>query len=577
MTMKELTGIPASQGLAIGPAFTFERAELLVECNKIEDPKAEWERFLRAKETAKKQLTEVYEQAKAQSSEEEAGIFQAHIMMLDDPELVSAVKTAVEDQHINVESSLKDTGETYAQMLEALDDEYLSARALDVRDIIQRLLRILMNVAESPAERLVSPSIILAKDLTPSDTIMLDKSCVLGFCTAEGGATSHTAILARSLGIPAIVGAGADVLDVKEGTNLILDGSSGTILVEPTDKILESYKTRQEQLLAIMEKAQSHAKEPAVTTDGHQVEVVANIGSVEGAKAALEAGSEGVGLLRSEFLYLERASLPSEEEQYKAYKEIADVFGKNPVILRSLDVGGDKEIPYIDTPSEANPFLGVRAVRLCFDRPELFKPQLRAALRASVGNGLRLMFPMIATVGEVRRAKHIYQECLAELKAEGKPAAEKMQVGIMVEIPAAAVTADQLVKEIDFFSIGTNDLSQYTMAADRTNAHVSGLASGFQPAVLRLIKQVIDASHAEGKWTGLCGELAGEPLAIPILLGLGLDEFSMNPPQIPIAKQLIRTLSVKDTQKLAEEALNLEDDEQVKALVVERFPQAKIG
>lgn len=575
--MKDLQGIAASQGLAIGPAFIYKRAELLIECFQIEDPKAEWERFLKAQEIARKQLEEVYQQAMEEHGEEEAAIFQAQSMMLEDPELTGTVKTAVEGQLVNVESALKDTCETYAQMLEALDDEYLSARALDVRDITQRLLRILLNVAESPAERLVEPSIILAKDLTPSDTVMLDKSCVMGFCTAEGGATSHTAILARSLGLPAIVGAGPEIMDITDDTNLILDGNTGELIIEPPAEVLKEYREKQKQFKAILEKAQTQALEPAVTTDGHQVEVVANIGTVEGAKAALEAGGEGVGLLRSEFLYLERVSLPSEEEQYKAYKEIADTFKGKPVILRTLDVGGDKEIPYIDMPAEANPFLGVRAVRLCFERPELFKPQLRAALRAGMGNNLKLMFPMIASVDEVRRIRKILEECRAELKEEGVPTADEMHIGIMVEIPAAAVIADQLAKEIDFFSIGTNDLSQYTMAADRTNAHVSGLASGFQPAVLRLIKQVIDASHAEGKWTGLCGELAGEPLAIPILLGLGLDEFSMNPPQIPIAKQLIRTLSVKEAKKAAEEALQLRNAEEVQAFVSERFPQAKIN
>jgi phosphotransferase system enzyme I (PtsI) len=340
--------------------------------------------------------------------------------------------------------------------------------------------------------------------------------------------------------------------------------------------MLSAYQERKEKFEGILQAAQAKAQEPATTTDGHQVEVVANIGNVDGAEAALNAGAEGVGLLRSEFLYLERTSLPDEEEQYKAYKAIADAFGDKPVILRSLDVGGDKDIPYIKMPEEFNPFLGVRAIRLCFERPELFKPQLRAALRAGVGNGLKLMFPMIATVEEVRQARAALEECRTELRTEGKKTAD-MEIGIMIEIPAAAVIADQLAKEIDFFSIGTNDLSQYTMAADRTNAHVTNLASGFQPAVLRLIKQVIDASHIEGKWTGLCGELAGEPLAIPILLGLGLDEFSMNPPQVPLAKQLIRSLSMEETRPVAEKVLQLTSADEVKELVIQHFPQATLG
>jgi phosphotransferase system enzyme I (PtsI) len=574
--MKTLQGIAASYGIAIGPAFAYQRTELDISPCAVDDPEAEWERFQVAQELAHKQLDEVYQKAVVESGEEQAEIFKAQAMMLDDPELVSTVKKAVLEQKINVESALSDTAENFALMLEALEDEYLSARALDIRDVSSRLLRNLLGVSESPTEGLKAPSIIIAKDLTPSDTILLDKAFVLGFCTAEGGATSHTAILARGLGIPAVVGVGEQAIELATGTPLILDGDSGEVIVKPKDTILKEYRSRQEKFLGIKAKTGEIAHEPAVTLDGHRVEIVANIGSVDGVQPALDAGAEGVGLLRSEFLYLERSSLPTEEEQYTSYKTIADAFGKQPVILRTLDVGGDKEIPYIDMPEETNPFLGVRAIRLCLTRPELFKPQLRAALRAGHGNNLKLMFPMVATVEEVEQVRAVLEECREELKEEGHAVAESMEIGIMIEIPAAAVMADQLSQVVDFFSIGTNDLSQYVLAADRTNAHVAEIASGFQPAVFRLIKQVIDAAHANGKWVGLCGELAGELLAIPILLGLGLDEFSMNPPAIPYAKYLIRSISMEKAQWVAEQALQLSSDQEIRDFIREHVPEVNL-
>ena len=575
--MKTIKGIPASYGVAIGPAFVYERAALEIECRSIEDPAAELARLAVAQETARQELQLVFKKALAESGEEQAEIFKAQTMMLDDPELVGAVKKIVENDMTNVESALHDTVENYASMLEALEDEYLSARALYIRDVGSRMLRILMGVAESPTAGLTQPSIIIARDLTPSDTILLDKTFVLGFCTMRGGATSHTAILARSLGIPAVVGAGKKVRKVKDGTSMILDGDTGEVVIKPDEATLAEYLIRQEAFVRIKSKAAQVSDQPAVTLDGHRVEVVANIGSVEDARSALDAGAEGVGLLRSEFLYLERSSLPTEDEQYKCYKTIADTFGKLPVILRTLDVGGDKEIPYIDMPHEDNPFLGVRAIRLCLARPQLFKPQLRAALRAGHGNNLKLMFPMVATVDEVVKARALLEECRRELKAEGLPTADEMEIGIMIEIPAAAIMADQLAEVVDFFSIGTNDLSQYTLAADRTNQHVAEIAAGFQPAVFRLIKQVIDAAHAKGKWVGLCGEMAGEILAIPILLGLGLDEFSMNPPAVPYAKLLIRSISMEQAREVADAALNQTSSDKIRALVQEMVPEVNLG
>jgi phosphotransferase system enzyme I (PtsI) len=574
--MNKISGIPASYGIAIGPAYVFERVEIVIEPCKIEDPKKEWARYLEAIITTHQQLDEAYSKAQVELGDEAAEIFSAQKLMLEDPELTSTVKTRVETELINVETALFEASESYAQQLEAIDDEYLSARALDIRDVSSRCLRNLLGLMDSPAAELKTPSIITAQDLTPSDTVLLNKDFVLGFCTEEGGSTSHTAILARGLGIPAVVGAGNELKEIKTGDSLVIDGDAGEIIIRPDKKALKGFKDRQEKFLKVQKEAEAISHQPAITIDGHQVEVVANIGSVDDVQPALLSGAEGVGLLRSEFLYLERSNLPTEEEQYQSYKTIADAFGDQPVILRSLDVGGDKDIPYIEMPPETNPFLGVRAIRLCLTRPEIFKPQLRAALRAGYGNNLKLMFPMVGTVDDVLETKKVLDECRQELRDEGQQIAEKMDIGIMIEIPSAAIVADQLAEVVDFFSIGTNDLSQYTLAADRTNAQVAEIASGFQPAVFRLIKGVIDAAHAKGKWVGLCGEMAGELLAIPILLGLGLDEFSMNPPAIPFAKRLIRSISMEHARNVAEKALNLSSDAEIRAYIQEVVPEVNI-
>ncbi|MBI9050293.1 MAG: phosphoenolpyruvate--protein phosphotransferase [Anaerolineaceae bacterium] len=570
--MKELKGIAASLGFAIGPVFLYEREEIKIEECQDKDVSVEWQRFVDAQQTAKEQISDIYEHVKNESGEEQAEIFSAQLMILDDPDLMDQVKSVLESKRINIESALHEAIEGYANTLEMLEDEYLKARALDIRDVGNRVLRILLGIAESPTEYLKEASIILADDLTPSDTVLISKDLILGFCIAQGGATSHTAILARGLGLPAVVGAGEDVLKVKNGNKVILDGSDGLVFIDPSNDMVKTYTEKIKHFNQVMKESRVKAKEPAITLDGHQVEVVANIGNVESAKAAVEFGAEGVGLLRTEFLYLERSNLPTEEEQYQSYKAIVEPFGKNPVILRTLDIGGDKELSYLSLPKEANPFLGVRAIRLCFARPDLFKPQLRAALRAADGKDLKIMFPMVATVDEVRQARAILEECQQELKSERVAFARKVDIGIMIEIPAAAIMSDILAKEIDFFSIGTNDLSQYTMAADRTNANVANIASSFQPSVLRLVKMVIDAAHKEGKWVGMCGELAGEPVAIPILLGLGLDEFSMNPPAIPIAKQIIRSISKEQSKEIADLVLTLENSEQVQTYVRDLLP-----
>lgn len=562
--MRTLNGIPASQGVAIGPVFRYEGVEFEVVCRQIEDADAEWARLKAAIATARQELEALGEKTAEEVGEKEAAIFEAHLMMLNDPELLRTVQSTIRTEKINAESALERATEQYAQALEAMDDEYLRARAVDVRDVANRVIRILLGLEAASASDLAQPSIVVARDLTPSDTAMLDKTYVLGFLTAEGGATSHTAILARTLGLPAVLGVGETALNVTSDDVVIVDGDEGVAHIAPDAQTQLLYERKQDTLAEVRAWTQTHALEPAITEDGQRVEVVANIGTVSDAHAALTRGAEGVGLLRTEFLYLERPDLPTEDEQADVYAEITDVFEGDPVILRTLDIGGDKELPCLDLPQEMNPFLGVRALRLGLARPEeVFKPQLRAVLRAATHRNLKVMFPMVATVGEVREARALLDECRAELVAEGVTVPDDFEVGIMIEIPAAALMADHLAAEVDFFSIGTNDLTQYTMAADRTNADVSYLMNGLEPAVLRLVKMVIDAAHAQDKWVGMCGELAGEPLAIPILLGLGLDEFSMSPPAIPIAKQIIRALSYETTQEVARRALQLESAEAV--------------
>ena len=573
--MKKLNGVAASRGICIGPAFQFVRIELKTEKKEILDTKTELIRLDDALSCAKNQIEMIYQKALAEAGEADAEIFQAHKMILDDPELISAIKTRIESEKVNSEFAVSETAKSFAAMMAAMEDEYFAARATDIMDVANRVLRVLMNIAESPTAGLKEPSIIMADDLTPSDTVLLDKSLVLGFCIAQGSATSHTAILARGLGLPAVAGAGDAVLTVDSGTKLIVDGTNGEVLISPDAETEQIYRNRLETSQNLQAEALKFANDIAKTRDDVEFEIVANIGNVEDAKFAVENGAEGVGLLRTEFLYLERNALPTEEEQYRAYSAILDVFGKQPVVLRTLDVGGDKEIPYLNLPKEMNPFLGERAIRLCLNRPDIFKPQIRAALRAGVGHNLKIMFPMVATLSGVRAAKAVVNVCKTELTEEGIAFADDAEIGIMVEIPSAAVIADQLAKEVDFFSIGTNDLSQYTLAADRTNPKVAELSDAFQPAVLRLIKMVIDAAHHEKKWVGMCGELAGEPLATPILIGLGLDEFSMSPPFIPLVKQIIRNLNAQEMIALAQGALNLESPKEIHELVKNEIPFIK--
>ncbi len=565
----QLRGIPASPGIAIGPAYLYEPTLPEVDRRSVEDPEAEVKRLRGAIQTARQEIQTLRVQAAAQVGDYEAAIFDAHLLFLDDPALVEAAYARIREAHINAEAAWQEAVEAMVAAYQALDDPYLQARAGDVADVGHRVLRLLAGVRHA-RPHLEQPGILIAADLTPSDTAQLDVEKVLGIATALGGATSHSAILARALGIPAVVGVGPDLLRLAPETMLALDGDAGLIHVDPDEATLDQFQARRRAWLARQEAARAAGQAPAVTLDGHRVEVVANIRGVADARVALEYGAEGVGLLRTEFLYLDRETAPSEEEQLTAYRAIAQVMGQRPLIIRTLDVGGDKPIPYLDLGEETNPFLGWRGIRLCLDRPEILRTQLRAILRASPDHQIKVMFPMVSTVEEVRAAREILSQAQDELRQEGIPFDEEMEVGIMIEVPAAALQAEQLAQEVDFFSIGTNDLSQYTMAADRTNAQVAELADGLQPAVLRLIKAVIDAAHAAGIWVGLCGELAGDPLAAPVLLGLGLDEFSMNPPAIPAVKQAIRQITRAEAQEIARAVLGMESAEEVRAYLTRK-------
>lgn len=479
--------------------------------------------------------------------------------LLDDPELVKAALERVDDG-LSASKAWHEVTESQAKELATLKSEILAARAADVRDVGRRVLRILVG-AEGGRPRLPQePVVLVAEDLSPSDTVSMDPSRVLGFCTASGGPNSHTAILARALGLPAIVGAGADVLELANGVEVVLDGTSGVLTVDPGDETLTAAREAKRRRQSRRAAALKAAEEPAVTQDGHRVEIVANIGGVMESRQAAERGAEGVGLLRTEFLFLERANAPTEDEQFEAYRDIAQGIGGQPVIVRTLDIGGDKPIPYLPLPAEENPFLGQRGIRLCLGRPVLLRTQLRAILRASQYGSLRIMFPMISDLAELRQAKGLVEEVRRDL---GVP---PLELGIMIEVPSAALMADVLAREVDFFSIGTNDLTQYTMAMDRTHPSLARQADGLHPSVLRLVERTVQGAHAAGKWVGVCGELAADPQAVPILIGLGVDELSVNVPAVPIVKAQVRSLTLGEAQELATQALACATAAEVRAL-----------
>jgi phosphotransferase system enzyme I (PtsI) len=561
--MALLKGIAASNGIAIAKAYRLVEPDLSFERITVENPASEVERFRQSLEKSKSELELIRQNALENLGADKAAIFEAHLLVLSDPELITPIEEKITTEHVNAETALKETADTFVMMFEQMENEYMKERAADIRDVTKRVLANLMGVQIVNPSMISEEAIVVAEDLTPSDTAQLNKQYVKGFTTDIGGRTSHSAIMARSLEIPAVVGTKMATANIKNGDLVIVDGLNGEVHINPAQEIVAQFQEVQQEYEKQKVEWAKLVNEKTISTDGHHVELAANIGTPKDLKGVKENGGEGIGLYRTEFLYMGREQLPTEEEQFEAYKTVLEGMNGKPVIVRTLDIGGDKELPYMNLPKEMNPFLGFRAIRLCLEEQDIFRTQLRALLRASSFGNLKIMFPMIATLDEFRSAKKVLEEEKQKLVSAGEKVSEKIELGIMVEIPSTAVLADQFAKEVDFFSIGTNDLIQYTMAADRMNQRVSYLYQPYSPSILRLVKMVIDAAHAEGKWAGMCGEMAGDEIAIPLLLGLGLDEFSMSATSILRARSQIRNLSKADMEKLAKEVLNMQTTAQV--------------
>lgn len=565
-----ISGIAASSGIAIAKAYRLIEPELSVEKRSIEDVEAEVTRFKEAIQKSTSELEIIRNKAEQDLGADKAAIFDAHLLVLSDPELLNPVQDKIKSENINAESSLHEVASMFITMFEQMDNEYMKERAADIRDVTKRALSHLLGIHIPNPSMIAEEVIIIAEDLTPSDTAQLNPMYVKGFTTDIGGRTSHSAIMARSLEIPAVVGTKTVTASIENGDLVIIDGLNGEVHINPTPELVQQYEEMQKKYALQKAEWAKLVHEQTVTKDGHQVELAANIGTPKDLDGVHKNGGEGIGLYRTEFLYMGRNEMPSEEEQFEAYKTVLEGMAGKSVVVRTLDIGGDKELPYLQLPKEMNPFLGYRAIRLCLNEQEIFRIQLRALLRASIYGNLKIMFPMIATLTEFREAKAVLEEVRQELLEKDIPVAEKIEIGIMVEIPSTAVMADIFAKEVDFFSIGTNDLIQYTMAADRMNERVSYLYQPYNPAILRLVKMVIDAAHKEGKWAGMCGEMAGDEVAVPILIGLGLDEFSMSATSILKARSLIRKLSLEEMKKLSQDVLVMDTNEQVKEAVLEK-------
>ena len=566
-----ISGIPASPGIVFGKALVLKEEKIIIDNQKISDDQIEAEiaRFYEGRTAAVEQLSSIRDRALKSLGEDKAAIFEGHLMILEDEELEEEIIGYIRSNKANAAAAASKIIDQQVEMLSEIDDEYLKERAGDIRDIGNRLLKNILGMNIVDLGEINEEAILVAYDLTPSETAQLNLDKVLGFITDIGGRTSHTSIMARSLELPAIVGTNNVTEQVNTGDDLILDAVNNAVYVNPTREQIEALKAQQAQLAEEKAELAKLKDLPALTLDGHRVDVVANIGTIRDCDGADRNGAEGVGLYRTEFLFMDRDSLPSEEEQFQAYKEVVEAMNGRIVVLRTMDIGGDKELPYLDLPKEMNPFLGWRAVRIAMDRREILHAQLRAVLRASAFGKLAVMFPMIISVEEIRELKSVIETLKQELRNEGKAFDENIQVGVMVETPSAAVNAKFLAKEVDFFSIGTNDLTQYTLAVDRGNEMISHLYNPMSPSVLGLIKQVIDASHAEGKWTGMCGELAGDERATLLLLGMGLDEFSMSAISVPRIKKLIRNVNYADAKALADKALQVPTAAEIEQLVDE--------
>lgn len=568
---KMLKGIAASDGIAAAKAYMLVQPDLSFSETSIDDPEAEIKRLDDAVEASKSELELIKQKATENLGEEEAQVFEAHLTILADPELLGQIKDKIKNDKVNAEAALKSVTDMFIEMFEAMtDNAYMQERAGDIRDVTKRIMSHLLGVTLPNPALIQEEVVIVAHDLTPSDTAQLDRNYVKGFITDIGGRTSHSAIMSRTLEIPAVVGSGSATTDIQEGEMVIIDGINGDALVDPTDAELADYKQKAAEFAAQKEEWARLKDAKSVSADGKEVLLGANIGTPDDVLGANDNGAEAVGLFRSEFLYMNSNELPTEDEQYEAYKAALEGMSGKQVVVRTMDIGGDKELPYLPLPEEQNPFLGYRAIRICLNRQDIFRTQLRALLRASKYGRLAIMFPMIATVQEFKDAKAIFEEEKANLVASGVEVSDDIQVGMMMEIPAAAMIADKLAKYADFFSIGTNDLIQYSMAADRGNERVSYLYQPYNPSILRLIKNIIDASHKEGKWTGMCGEMAGDQIAVPLLLGLGLDEFSMSATSILKTRSLVKKLDSKEMKELADKAVSdCETVDEVVSLVKE--------
>ena len=566
-----LQGIAASDGIAIAKVYTLTEPDLSFTKIIVEDTDNEISRLEEALVVSTKEIELIKETALKNLGEEEAQVFEAHLMVLSDPELVGQVKDAITSQKVNAEHALKEVSDMFISIFAGMEDNpYMQERAADIRDVSKRILANLLGVKIPSPATIKDEVVVVAGDLTPSDTAQLNRQYVKAFVTDIGGRTSHSAIMARSLEIPAIVGTKEITSLAKDGDLIIIDGLSGDVFLNPSEDVVAEYRAKAEAFAAQQAEWEKLKDADTFTKDGHQVELAANIGTPKDLEGVIHNGAEGVGLYRTEFLYMDSHDMPTEEDQFEAYKAVLEGMNGKPVVVRTMDIGGDKELPYLPLPHEMNPFLGYRAIRISLNEPEMFRTQLRALLRASVYGKLRIMFPMIATLNDFRGAKALLLEEKAKLVAEGVAVSDDIQVGIMIEIPAAAVLAHQFAKEVDFFSIGTNDLIQYTMAADRMNERVSYLYQPYNPSILTLIKHVIDSAHKEGKWAGMCGEMAGDQTAVPLLVGLGLDEFSMSASSVLKTRSLIAKLTLSDMQALAAKAINeCATVEEVEALVAE--------
>ena len=561
-----LKGIAASSGITIAKAYKLETPQITIE-KKDSNPQEEIEKFKNALAASRKDIETIKERATGKLSDEELEIFDAHLMVVDDPAMSDEVISMIENEKVNAEYALDVVSNNYISMFESLDDEYMRERAADIKDVTTRIKYHILGVDVADLSLIDQEVIVVAHDLTPSDTAQLDKKFTKGFATEIGGRTSHSAIMARSLEIPAVVGIASVMSEVKHGDLLILDALKGQLIVNPDEKTIEQYQEKAEKYQKEVAALKVLKDKETITTDGHKVEIVGNIGTPDDVAGVIDNGGEGVGLYRTEFLYMNSTELPTEEQQFEAYKKVLVAMNGKPVVVRTLDIGGDKKLPYLPIDPEMNPFLGYRAIRLCLDRKDIFRTQLRALLRASAYGKLRIMFPMIATIDEFVSAKALLEEEKEKLIKEGVEVGQDLQVGMMVEIPAAAVLADEFAKYADFFSIGTNDLIQYSMAADRMSEKVSYLYQPLNPSILRLIKLTIDGAHSQGKWCGMCGEMAGEPDAMAVLMGLGLDEFSMSATSILKARSIANSISYQEMQQLAAKAVKCQRAQEVLDLI----------